>query len=253
MGMPSWGKVEDYLVNHLGRRVLTFDLFGRGLSDSCFPNNAELFTSQLADLLFALSDQLGPSKYDIIGKSMGGAIAAHFCSTFPQKINKAVLWAPAGLPVPYPLTAEIAKLPLLGDFLMPLVGPTTLANHIQEGFFSRDDSILQAIQNSKAILKSQIDLHPGFLPSMLSTIRHYPLGSLHEEFRSLPSKFENDSILILWGEEDTVTPFSNAKVLKEMLGETAKLQTIPQAGHEDAYHIPDLFQLAVDTIENFLE
>ena len=134
MGMSTWNKVEDYLVNQLGRRVLTFDLFGRGLSDSSFPNNAELFTSQLAELLFALSDQLGPSKYDIIGKSMGGAIAAHFCATFPQKINKAIFWAPAGLPVPYPLTAELAKLPLLGDLIMPLVGPTTLADHIHEGF-----------------------------------------------------------------------------------------------------------------------
>ena len=88
---------------------------------------------------------------------------------------------------------------------------------------------------------------------MLSTIRHYPLGNLHEEFQSLSSKFEKDSILVLWGEEDIVTPFSNAKVLKELLGNTAKLKTIPQAGHEDAYHNLDLFNIAVSTIEEFLQ
>ena len=64
------------------RRVLRFDLYGRGGS-SCTgaPHTPRLFAGQLAELLFALKEH-GP--IDLVGYSMGGAIAAQFAAAYPD-------------------------------------------------------------------------------------------------------------------------------------------------------------------------
>lgn len=69
---------------------------------------------QLSELLFALQKELGPGPYDVMGTSMGGAIAINFVRLHPQHLRKLVLIAPAGLPVHVPATAKLAQLPLIG-------------------------------------------------------------------------------------------------------------------------------------------
>jgi hypothetical protein len=44
MGQKIWAPVAEHLVEHANRKVLTFDLFGRGFSDAAFPNDLALFT-----------------------------------------------------------------------------------------------------------------------------------------------------------------------------------------------------------------
>lgn len=68
MGCVIWNEVAEALVERANRRVLTFDLFGRGYSDAAFPCDLELFTGQLSELLFSLQPLLGPGPYDILGR-----------------------------------------------------------------------------------------------------------------------------------------------------------------------------------------
>merc|ERR1712070_172922 len=137
--------------------------------------------------------------------------------------------------------------------MMPLLGPKSLADHIHEGFYAAEDALIQSrIEDSKASLQKQIAVHPGFISSILSTIRHYPLSNLHQEFEALSSLRTKGSILVLWGEEDTVTPYENHKLLLNLLGNTAILESLPNAGHVDALHLPQLFTRALNSIEKFL-
>lgn len=69
---------------------------------------------QLSELLFSLQKELGPGPYDLLGTSMGGAIAVNFVNTYPHLSHRLVLVAPAGLPVHIPISAKIIRLPLLG-------------------------------------------------------------------------------------------------------------------------------------------
>ncbi len=72
--------------------ILLFDLYGRGYSDSPGTNHDEaLFTTQLALVM----DHVGWHSAVIVGKSLGGAIAASFASYFPQRTEKLILVAPA--------------------------------------------------------------------------------------------------------------------------------------------------------------
>lgn len=51
--------------------------------------------------LSAFADALGLRKFDLVGTSMGGALAAYYAAKHPERVNKLVLLAPAGLEPPH--------------------------------------------------------------------------------------------------------------------------------------------------------
>ncbi|EXJ65366.1 hypothetical protein A1O7_01707 [Cladophialophora yegresii CBS 114405] len=99
------GGVAHGLVD-AGCRVMLFDLFGRGYSDTPgdLPHDIRLFTTQI--LLVLASSPLpwtghGGNKFSLVGYSLGGGIAMTFASYFPELIDSLVLFAPAGILRPY--------------------------------------------------------------------------------------------------------------------------------------------------------
>ncbi|CAK7205663.1 hypothetical protein SEUCBS139899_008442, partial [Sporothrix eucalyptigena] len=94
------GRVARQLIDCAGCRVMLFDLFGRGFSDGVgdLPHDARLYCSQM---LCALASSplawTGDSAFDLLGYSMGGGVAVHFATSFPNMIRSLVLLAPAGL------------------------------------------------------------------------------------------------------------------------------------------------------------
>ncbi|KAK5113619.1 hypothetical protein LTR62_003246 [Meristemomyces frigidus] len=99
----AFAPVARLLVSH-GFRVMLFDLFGRGYSDTpdptLYPQNIGLFTSQI--LLVLASSPLSwtgtaGERFTVIGYSLGGGIAAGFTSFLPHMIESLVLIAPSGL------------------------------------------------------------------------------------------------------------------------------------------------------------
>lgn len=93
------GSVANALVEK-GCRVMLFDLFGRGYSDSPsdLPHDARLYTTQI---LLALNSSTlhwtGEEGFSVVGYSLGGGIAAEFVSYFDGKVRDLVLLAPSGL------------------------------------------------------------------------------------------------------------------------------------------------------------
>jgi 3-oxoadipate enol-lactonase len=69
-------------------RVLVYDLPGHGESD---PPISEDSFDDLADDLAALLDHTGISQVTLVGLSIGGMIAQHFASLFPDRLQALVL------------------------------------------------------------------------------------------------------------------------------------------------------------------
>jgi 2-hydroxy-6-oxonona-2,4-dienedioate hydrolase len=79
-----------------GRRALTFDLRGHGLSDK--PVGLEDYeTPALIGDLRELMDGCGLERADIIGHSLGGSVALKFALAHPSRVRRLVLVAPVGL------------------------------------------------------------------------------------------------------------------------------------------------------------
>eukprot|EP00727_Mastigamoeba_balamuthi_P012498 m51a1_g7871 hypothetical protein (253) ;mRNA; r:14449-15466 len=55
---------------------------------------------------------------DVVGHSMGGAVAVALAAAHPGRVGRMVLVAPAGLRIPMPFGARLAALPLVGLSLL---------------------------------------------------------------------------------------------------------------------------------------
>jgi pimeloyl-ACP methyl ester carboxylesterase len=106
-GAGAWNPYLEQLSQHFD--VIAPDHPGFGLSDE-LPEVATM--SQLVEHYVALLDTLGLDRFDLVGASFGGWLAAEIASTIPDRIDRLVLMAPAGLHLP---EAPPANLPAMSQ------------------------------------------------------------------------------------------------------------------------------------------
>jgi pimeloyl-ACP methyl ester carboxylesterase len=221
-----WDKNIDALVA-AGFRVLRYDHIGCGYSDRPSAKyDADLYDRQLVGLL----DSLGlKDPVDLVGYSQGGAISVVFASRHPKRVKRMALLAPAGFPVNVPFIAKATRLPLVGDWITATLGRRILLKIHPNGLEDERNA-----PELKAKLKEQLR-YRGYLPAMLSMLRHYPLDSLKSEYR-LVGELKLPTLLI-WGDKDKTVPFSNALLVKDSIPH-AKLTVIRGGSHAALYERP---------------
>ncbi|MEB8387183.1 alpha/beta hydrolase [Rhodobacteraceae bacterium KMM 6894] len=216
-----WDNVADGLT-HLGFRVLTYDLYGRGLSAQVRgPQDAAFFTRQLHDLLDALkvSDDI-----TLLGYSMGGAIAPTFAAAYPGRLRQMVLIAPVGLGHDLgPATRLITNTGALGTWAMHALYPRS--------FRHACESERGAAGQMADVQIAQLNRR-GFVPSVLSSLRgimDWPMGDTHRAIAAtdLP-------VLAIWGADDDIIPLSGRAELSA-LNPGATHEVIEGAGHSLTY------------------
>lgn len=223
--------VWDHTVGALigsGMRVLRYDLFGRGLSDKPdVPNSPELFEEQLLNLLDGLAIT-GP--VDLLGVSMGGAISVHFWAHHPERVRRVALVSPAGFPLALPVAASLVRLPVLGEVIVKLIGRRVVERQLDKNLFDPEKRA-----RFMAEFVFQFD-DPGYLPSILSTLRHMPLAEMAHVYRRAA---ENPRpTLLIWGEQDAIIPIGNAALVCQTLPDVT-YHAIPNSGHISHYETPD--------------
>ncbi|HHB80792.1 MAG TPA: alpha/beta hydrolase [Aliiroseovarius sp.] len=208
-------------LNMLGFRVLTYDLYGRGLSARPkLPHDRALFTTQLAELL---ASQKIDAPVTLLGYSMGGAIASVFAATYPQRVARLILLAPAGMDYhPAPLLARAARTGLFGDWLWAMRG----------GPFLRKNARASASQPTTIPdLEARIARESatrGYLPAILSSERNM-LAERHEaEHRAIAAA--GLPVTAIWGEQDGTIPLSAMGKLPQWT-RNAYQYVIPGATH----------------------
>lgn len=249
------------LLAENGCRVMLFDLFGRGYSDAPDPKmyrqDMKLWTSQI--LLVLTSSKLawtGSDRFTMIGYSMGGGISASFTSYFPELVESLVLVAPGGLIrshrisrvnkflcgnlLPEFLVYRIVGQRLMGSPLPPGVkhtkpteqsttGPVEAAQAEVPSHPAHEKDLEAALFSDKPaispakVVSWQVGVHPGFVPSFISSIKYAPVTGELETARwemigrrcsarrvAPPEKaarmpgLKEGKVLILLGEQDPI-------------------------------------------------
>jgi pimeloyl-ACP methyl ester carboxylesterase len=219
-------------LSQSGFHVLRYDLFGRGFSDRPQARyDLDLFIQQLADLLDALNFF---RSVNLVGLSMGGPIAAAFAIRHVERVDKLVLIDPLGAkPVTISPMLKAAKLPIVGEVGLSLIGSGSLVQNIASDFF--DPALVEHFQ---AQYKIQMQ-YKGFKRAILSTIRNNMLGSFMDVYRAL-GKMERD-ILLFWGRNDTTVPFEHSNDLRAVLPQV-EFHVIENCGHIPHYEKPNEVQ-----------
>ena len=211
--LHGWGAKADLyrtVINPLisAYRVIAPDFPGFGKStEPSFAYSIEDY----AGFVVALLKELGINKAHIIGHSHGGRTTLELATgNYDIEIGKIVLLDSAGIPVKKKLSKRIRIrtykiLKKLVTFApVKKVFPDALSK-LQKKFGSADYAAASSVMR-----QSMVKVLPCDYTEKLHLI--------------------NNSVLLIWGENDTDTPISCAKVLEKGIRDCG-LVTIPKAGH----------------------
>ncbi|HEV2571932.1 alpha/beta hydrolase [Methylocella sp. CPCC 101449] len=224
-GLPKWSPFLDKLAET--RRVIVPSLPGYPGGPSSEPLDTQL------DWVLAARDALvaaGLDGADLIGASVGGALAAEVAALWPKSVRKLVLIAPFGLfDSETPIADVFAQRPGQTTVLLS-EKPTDYAGYLsvpKEG-----DAGEWEVQTLRAHIAAA---------SLI-----WPLGDTRLSKRLMRIMAPT---LILWGHNDHVIPLSYARRFAEGIGAGTKVKIVRKAGHTLEFDEP---KAAARTIDSFL-
>ncbi len=217
-----------------GFHVLFYDLYGRGRSSR--PDVAydvDLFDRQLDELI---KDQGIDKPVNLVGLSMGGAISTIYAAKRPDKVASLSLVDPAGYPVVVPFTGKLVRVPGLGEYLMTVIGDTTLVQGAGKSLYNKD-----MVPEMRQMFKDQMQYY-GFKRAILRTLRDYDFSNQAWAFEAVGKT--KIPVLLFWGEEDQVIPYDRSEKVRSAIPQT-KFVSVAGAGHIPQYEKPDVVNPAL--------
>jgi len=106
----------DFIAERIAdpaHRVVTLDLRGRGQSEVTAPGTYGWIRH--AEDVLAVADALGASRFDVVGQSMGAAVAMEIARLAPQRLGSVVLIDLCGMPDPTTVPLIRAAVERLGS------------------------------------------------------------------------------------------------------------------------------------------
>lgn len=220
-GANLWAPYHDALAAHF--QVLAPDHLGFGESDR--PG----WLDGIDDLLFHyldLLDLLEIERLSIVGTSLGGWIAAAFAVAHPERVDRLVLAAPAGI--------KVDGVPRFDVFARPF------EDTLQHLF--HDPS--RAAQMLPTEFGAEVIVHTYHELTTLARLTWNPYFHDPKLQQRLPRL--HHPTLIVWGENDTFLPPSHAEAYAALLP-AATLKKLPACGHLVPFEQADAFaSLAID-------
>ncbi len=219
-----WEFVAPTLGKHF--RIVVPDLIGFGLSDKPLVDYTPDFFADFLEGFFECIGVAGPS---LIGSSLGGHIAAEYCSRDPGSVERLVLVSPSGvmksstpaldayiMAALYP-SREGAK----NAFQVMTGSPRKIDQHIIDGFVQR-----MKMPNAKM----------AFMSTLLGLKN---ADTITAKLRSIEAP-----TLIVWGGRDPVIPIEHAEHFVSSIRD-CRLFRMDFCGHTPYVEDPDKFCQAV--------
>jgi len=205
--------------------LLTYDRYGRGLSDVAVdpqtsqpvPHSPDLYAQQLEELLFGVRLRCGrplrQARLVLVGASMGGMIATKYAAMCPEMVSRLVLLAPAALKPPRPILApDVALLRVwgIGHAAFALIGRAAMLRQLRAKQLRDDVPDLcetdpELLRDLMDALTWQITRKPGFLWDFYRDLTQMPWGGLQQEAEAIGSRC-SFPVDLVWGSEDPTVP-----------------------------------------------
>ena len=215
--MESWNPNISSLVS-AGYQVVTYDLFGRGLSDHPRVDyDLKLFRNQLDSVL----KEVGAKSVHLVGSSFGCVIASDYANHHPERIASLVMVGPAGWPDENGRN-KLLDIPLVADLAFHYFGKKILKPKVEAYLFnpSKHYNVIEEWERFAS--------YPGFTRSALSTLRYSPVQDYTVGWEKLGAL--KKPTLFIWGKQDVSFPFANTKKLSKLIPD-AKIIGIEDAAH----------------------
>lgn len=219
------------------RRVVAIDLLGHGRSDKPSGHGVDyrlrLLGETSAGALDGLPSFEGP--IDLLGHSLGGAVAIQIALLFPRLVRRLILVDAAGLPPAQALSLHAISLPF---------APRTYA----ESRRLLSTAVRSPLLNN-ALVAFGAAVYKGRRrnrPQLLKLLAAIAAGEDAVPVKRL-SRIHQPT-LVLWGDKDLVFPVATGRRMAEALP-NGRLEIIPRCGHVPPTERPIAF---VRRVEAFL-
>lgn len=215
-----------------GFRVIAPDLPGYGYSEK--PRDGEYTIAAQARAVLGLMDQMGIERATIVGASYGGAVAAMMALDCPERVARLVLVGAVTNDEPKKkLLLRLASVPILGDIATPLfLGSRWILRKRTEEVYRRlgyplDERKLEARHH---LLETSNTHH-----AMIRTVRRWSANRISRDAHLI-----RQPTMLVWGEEDTHIPISQAFKLRDAIP-NSRLIVFRRCGHLPPTEYPEKF------------
>mmetsp|Transcript_37598 Transcript_37598/g.77227 ORF Transcript_37598/g.77227 Transcript_37598/m.77227 type:complete len:315 (+) Transcript_37598:86-1030(+) len=208
-GIGSYSYCFDKIAKDLekeGRRVLQYDLMGRGWSEPAADDvdyGGEGHVTQLRQLLEELHLENEP--FDLIAHSMGGALAAHYLAKYPPKSEHnmhVVLLSPAGLMKPG-MIKVLRSLSCMHGMIAKMLKSGQEGEWRKDFYFHKGEAATFEVEMLEAQRK-QAQNNPHSFHAFFQSALRFPLygnTELVEGVGKMPIK-----ALVMWAKQDKAVP-----------------------------------------------
>jgi pimeloyl-ACP methyl ester carboxylesterase len=233
-----WAETATRLAEQ--RLVVAFDVPGFG--DSPPAGDGFDLTEVGGALAEAAAERLG-GPYDLLGHSLGGAVAIAAATIDPGQVRRLILGAPAGF---RPRSERVADAVSLAAPPL-LAARRRLGRRLVESPAGRRTllwgALLDAGRLSPARAQTMLDASASARRLRQAT-RAAILADLAEPLAALETP-----VGFVWGEQDPLMPRSTQEALRRIRPE-APVEVVPEAGHVAQLERPEVF---ADAVERLLE
>jgi pimeloyl-ACP methyl ester carboxylesterase len=225
-----WRRVIEPLAQR--HRVIAVDVPGFGESAPAGPG---FDLEQVADRLV---DGLGLERFDLVGHSLGGAVAVATAARNPEAVRRLVLVAPAGLA---PRATHIAA--ALGHAAERVEHARfALGHHLVARPRARlamfGFTVADAARLHPADARLLLDASVGAL-RIAAGVRRALEADLRDDLAAAPMP-----VALIWGTTDRIVPFSGLEALRRLRPD-AVVETLPAIGHIPQIEDPVRFTAAL--------
>ena len=208
---------------------IAVDLPGFGKS---YKNADEFTATYFAEILKEFADKLKLQKFTLVGHSMGGQASIRFAAKYPEKLDKLILIAPAGIEEFNEFEGNAMKMVMNPKMIMATSEEQIERNYVLN-FYKMPTEAQQMIQDRKNIVNaSDFEAHAIAIQKSVS-------GMLDDKVKDDLSKIKTPT-LILFAKNDMLIPnkYLHPTLTIDALSKTAqesvkssKVVMIDEAGH----------------------
>lgn len=223
-------------------RIIRFDQIGHGLTGPAPDSNYS--TAAFVETVDQIAASLNLESFTLGGNSMGGEIALAYAIAHPEKLDALILVDAGG--VPYPdedggggggnIGFAIAQMPGINQLLTQITPRSIIERSLSQSVSNQAVVTPQAVDRYWELLR-----YPG---NRAATLERF--GQPGDAFTEEEVSRVTVPTLIIWGEEDTLIPFSSAGWFKKNLPEST-LISYPGIGHLPMEEAPESTAEAVRT------
>ncbi|MGE0399547.1 MAG: TIGR04551 family protein [Kofleriaceae bacterium] len=210
-----WAPVIPALAVH--HRVIAIDLKGFGWTSR---PDGDYSPAAQAQLVWHVLDKLGVTDVAIVGHSWGSSVALSMAVAHPARVRRVALYSAYVYDEQVPSFFRWAEKPGIGEALFTLFYRQRIEDRAPLAYYDERWVTQARVERVEDELSRD-----GTVAAALAVAREHHFADLHAKLRGF-----SRPVLLLWGENDEVTPIQYGERLAAELA-NARLVRFPRCGH----------------------